>query len=151
MKFRLTGISTPIGGLSWDSNETGKKNFKRLLLYLESKRILVNPTEMEKKEWCIESVIKIKDHLISITEKIPLNNEFDLQVLRALIDTCNCYLDTISQLELPLIIGKKDGDKWVDLNFDSAMKTFRNGFRLEIKKIEDKYKLHFTKNIPKKY
>ncbi|MGN1176381.1 MAG: DUF6650 family protein [Roseburia sp.] len=56
MKYELNGISTPFGGISWNKTNSLKDKFSFLLLYLESKRILVNPIEMEKKEWCIESV-----------------------------------------------------------------------------------------------
>ena len=45
----------------------------------------------------------------------------------------------------------KNGNRWEDLRFDNAMKQFRNVFRREIKTIEDKYKLHFTKSIPEEY
>ena len=66
MKYELSGISTPIGGISWNRNVSGKDMFSYLLLFLESKRILVSPIDMEKKEWCIESVLEIKKTLVSI-------------------------------------------------------------------------------------
>lgn len=149
MKYELSGISTPFGGLSWSKNLTGKEMFTRLFLYLESKRILVNPIEMEKKEWCIESVLEIKSNLVALTKEVELK-EFDLQAIREMIDFCNGFLDTVSPLELPVIIFK-DGDKWGDLTFDKAMKSFRKGFKTAIKKIEDEYNLKFTKIIPELY
>ena len=42
----------------------------------------------------------------------------------------------------------KNGDKWIDLNFDSAMKKFRASFKTQINIIEEKYKLKFNKDIP---
>lgn len=149
MRYELNGISTPFGGVSWNRKMTGKDLFSRLFLYLESKRILINPVEMEKKEWCIESALEIKSSLVTLTEGILLS-EYDLQSLRAMIDACNCFLDTVTPLSLPAIIFK-NGDKWEDLNFDSAMKRFRSVFRDEISLIEDRYRLHFTKEIPKQY
>ena len=149
MKYKLNGISTPFGGVSWEKSTTGKDLFTRLFLYLESKRILVNPIEMEKKEWCIESVLEIKSSLVKFTKGILLN-EFDLQSLRAMTDSCNSFLNTVKPLNLPGIIFK-NGDKWEDLSFDSAMKHFRNTFRNEIEKIENKYQLRFTKDIPEQY
>ncbi len=68
MKYELSGISTPFGGISWNKTNSVKDTFSFLLIYLESKRILVNPIEMEKKEWCIESVLEMKKQLVSITE-----------------------------------------------------------------------------------
>ena len=150
MKYELSGISSPFFGLSWEKKLSEKEMFAHLLLYLESKRILVNPIEMEKKEWCIESVLEIKSSLISITNGFPLNNADSLQIIRNLIDACNEYLDTVSQLNLPNIIFK-DSDKWEDINFDKAMKTFRSLFKTEINKIENNYKLTFNKKIPDKF
>ena len=56
MKYELNGISLPFGGISWNKTKSKKDIFSFLLIYLESKRILINPIEMEKKEWCMESV-----------------------------------------------------------------------------------------------
>lgn len=69
MKYELNGVSTPIGGISWNKTHSVKDKFSFLLLYLESKRILVNPIEMEKKEWCIESVLEIKSNLLPLPKK----------------------------------------------------------------------------------
>ena len=33
MKYELNGISTPIGGFSWDKITTGKEMFAHLFLY----------------------------------------------------------------------------------------------------------------------
>lgn len=149
MKYEITGVSVPFGGISWNKKETGKEMFMRLFLYLESKRILVNPIEMENKDWCIESVLEIKSTLGSIANGVSLS-AFDLQTLRNLIEICNCYLNTVSPMTLPGIIYKK-GNKWENYGFDCAMKTFRYGFRNEIEKIETEYRLHFSKVIPQDF
>lgn len=101
--------------------------FAHLLLFLESKRILINPIEMEKKEWCIESVFEIKQKLISITEGLELK-EKEKEIILNLIEACNEYLNRVVPMELPSII-YKNGGKWEDLSFDRAMKGFRNAFK----------------------
>lgn len=146
MKYEFNGVSTPFGGISWNKSNSVKDKFSFLLIYLESKRILVNPIEMEKKEWCIESVLEMKQQLISITENSVFKKD-DLSIIRNMIEACNNYLDTVSCLNLPDIIFK-NGDNWENLRFDSAMKSFRCSFKTEIKKIEDRYKLKFEKEIP---
>lgn len=103
MKYELNGVSTPIGGISWNKTHSVKDKFSFLLLYLESKRILVNPIEMEKKEWCIESVLEIKKQLVAITEETVFKKD-DLYVIRNMIDACNQYLDSVLVLDLPNII-----------------------------------------------
>lgn len=146
MKYELNGISVPFGGISWSKTNSAKEMFSYLLLFLESKRILVNPTEMEIKEWCVKSVLEIKNTLVSITKDIKLKND-EISIITSLIDSCNEYLDIVSPMNLNGII-YKNGDKWVDLNFDSAMKKFRASFKAQINIIEEKYKIKFNKDIP---
>lgn len=145
MKYKLNGISFPFGGISWEEQKSSKDMFLHLFLYLESKRILVNPIEMECKEWCIKSVLEIKSMLISITNEISLKGT-DLQIIRNLIDACNEYLDIVSNLNLSGII-YKDGNRWEDINFDKAMKMFRCAYKTEITNIEKMYNLRFNKEI----
>lgn len=149
MKFEINGISFPFGGISWNKKSSTKEMFAHLLLFLESKRILINPVEMEKKEWCIESVLEIKQRLISITEGMELNDK-EKEIILDLIEACNVYLNKVVPMELPSIIFK-NGGKWEDLSFDGAMKGFRNAFKREIQKIENDYKLSFTKVIPDEF
>ena len=146
MGFELNGFSTSLGGISWNKTTSSKEMFSHLLFFLESKRILVNPIELEFKDWCIESVLEIKQQLVNITQEMELK-DFDADMIRNLVDACNTYLDTVTPMNLPGIIYKKDG-RWEELNFDRAMKDFRNSFKLEIAKIEKKYRLKFHKNIP---
>lgn len=149
MKFEINGVSFPFGGISWNKSISTKEMFAHLLLFLESKRILINPIEMEKKEWCIESVLEIKQKLISITEGTEIKDR-EKEIILNLIEACNEYLNKVVPMELPSIIFK-NGDKWEDLNFDRAMKKFRNAFKQEIQKIEKDYKLSFSKIIPDEF
>ena len=149
MGFELNGFSTSIGGISWNKTTSSKELFTHLLFFLESKRILVNPIELEFKDWCIESVLEIKQQLVSITQELKLK-DFDADIIRNMIDACNDYLDTVKPMNLPGIIYKKD-DRWEDLSFDRAMKAFRNSFKQEIAKVEKKYRLKFHKIIPEQF
>ena len=152
MKYELNGISTPFGGISWNKSISAKDKFSFLLIYLESKRILVNPIEMENKEWCIESILEIKDQLVSITKDTAFKKD-DLSIIRNMIEDCNQYLDTVSLLKLPNIIFKSNGIEgtWEDLNFDKAMKQFRKSLKKEIEAIEKRHSLSFNKIIPDEF
>ena len=72
---RLNGISVPFGGISWDKDISEKDRIKHLFFYLESKRILTNPIEMEIANTCVEAVLEIKNMLISITQDVEFSNE----------------------------------------------------------------------------
>ena len=149
MGLELNGFSTSLGGISWNKTTSSKEMFTHLLFFLESKRILVTPIELEFKDWCIESVLEIKQQLVSITQELKLK-DFDADIIRNMIDACNDYLDTVKPMNLPGIIYKKD-DRWEDLSFDRAMKAFRNSFKQEIAKVEKKYRLKFHKIIPEQF
>ncbi len=152
MKYELNGLSLPFGGISWNKTTSTKDKFSYLLFYLESKRILINPIEMEKKEWCIESVLEIKQQLISIVADSNLKSR-DIDIIRNMIEACNDYLDTVSPLDLSNIIYKsneKNGE-WYDSTFDKSMKQFRKTFRNQIKEIEKRHKLVFNKKIPDEF
>lgn len=149
MKHELNGISLPFGGISWDNNTTAKDRFRYLLLFLESKRILVNPMYMELKEECIDSVLEIKQTLVSITKDVDFG-EKDIDIVRSLIVACNDYLDTVRSDSIPHLI-YKDGYSWADTMFDSAMMKFRKEFSDSIKQIERTYKLQYKGKISDKY
>ena len=104
---------------------------------------------MELKEECIESVLEIKQTLVSITKDVEFG-EVDLDIVRSLIAACNDYLDTVRSDSIPHLI-YKDGYHWADAMFDSAMKKFRKEFADEIKRIEEKHGLHYKARIPKRY
>ena len=149
MKYKPTGVSSPIGGISWSSEISAKERFQHLLLYLESKRILTNPIEMEILDQCVRSVLDIKENLVEVTKDIVFNEE-DTTIIRTLVDACNAYLDETNGLNIGHIIYKRNG-KWENLSFDSAMKKFRTAFRQNIAIIEKRHKLTFAKEIPEKW
>lgn len=149
MKHELNGISLPFGGISWDNNTTAKDRFRYLLLFLESKRILTNPMYMELKEECIESVLEIKQTLVSITKDVDFG-ETDINIVRSLFAACNDYLDTVRSDSIPHLI-YKDGYSWADATFETAMKKFRKVFKNGITQIEDEYKLRYNARISDKY
>ena len=149
MKHELNGISLPFGGISWDNNTTAKDRFRYLLLYLESKRILTNPMYMELKEECIDSVLEIKQTLVSITKDVAFR-EADIDIVHSLIAACNDYLDTIRSDSIPHLI-YKDGHNWADATFEAAMKNFRKAFKNGIKQIEEEYKLCYKGKISDKF
>ena len=75
MGIKITGIDTPFGGVSWEVTETAKSGVQNLLFFLEAKRILVNPIEMEIKSWCEESAIEIKNKLTELLSHYDFDAE----------------------------------------------------------------------------
>lgn len=68
MKFseianRLTGISTPFGGASWQPAEMEIAAARRVIAFLEDRHVLYEPSEMEVPSHCVHSVIGIRHRL----------------------------------------------------------------------------------------
>lgn len=147
MKYSINGISTPFGGLSWDRNLCEKDRIIFLFTYLESKRILYNPAEMEIKEWCTQSVLEIKNSLVEITKDIEMN-DITLNYISNMVDVCNGFLDSVSQGDKHRII-YKNGTSEVELSFYQAMNTFRDGMKIIIEAFEKIFCIKFKKELPR--
>ena len=130
MGIRITGIDVPFGGISWEYTETEKQAIQKLFFFLESKRLLTNPIEMEIKQWCIESALEIKRRLVDT------------------LSECDFSKDTVK--ETGIIFKNEKGD-WANSAFSSAMKQFRNVFRENINLLSSVYGIIFTKTIPTEY
>lgn len=97
MKFdeiasRLTGISCPIFGLSWNPPEAERKIARRVIAFLENRRVLFVPFDYEVPGHCIESVIEMRHFLTS--ELQALDSDKDIaQSLRAMRAACRKFLD----------------------------------------------------------
>jgi Family of unknown function (DUF6650) len=52
---RLTGISVPVFGVSWNPPEADRAVVKRVVAFLEDRRVLYAPSEMEVPEHCVHS------------------------------------------------------------------------------------------------
>ena len=111
MKYRINSISVPFGGISWEQYTTEKDRIEYLFFYLESKRILTNPIEMELPDQCVHSVLEIKAELVNIAKDFDFSSNVKKE-LRQLIQICNKYLDNLNKLNLPHIIYKENDTSW---------------------------------------
>src|ERR1700757_2286077 len=81
MKFseianRLTGISTPLGGVSWQSSDLEVNAARRVIAFLEDRRVLYAPEEMEVAAHCVDSVLEIRQFLSGELGKLDGKSEF---------------------------------------------------------------------------
>jgi hypothetical protein len=60
---RLTGISTPLLGVSWQPTDLEVSAARRVIAFLEDRRVLYAPEEMEMAEHCVRSVLEIRHFL----------------------------------------------------------------------------------------
>ena len=150
MGIKLNGISVPIGGISWEYTESGQKGIQEMFYYLESKRLLINPKEMENKEWSEKSAIEIKNKLVDILSRYKYDQNI-ITIIKQMVDACNEFLDNMQRVEVRGILYKNLQSDWEDFEYGVAMKKFRKIFRDNIKLLAETYNITFSKEIPKEY
>ena len=99
MKFseianRLTGISTPLVGVSWQPTDLEVSAARRVIAFLEDRRVLYAPEEMEMPEHCVRSVLEIRHFLSGELGKLETKSEFAAS-LRAMRAACRKFLDRV--------------------------------------------------------
>jgi hypothetical protein len=62
---RLTGISTPLVRVSWQPTDLEVSAARRVIAFLEDRRVLYAPEEMEVASHCVQSVLEIRHFLLS--------------------------------------------------------------------------------------
>jgi len=99
MKFkevltRVTGFSIPIFGVQWNPTEPQIAIAKRVISFLEDRRVLFNEYELEIPDHCIKSVIEIRGFLTEELGKRPDQSSVADQ-LRAMRAACRKFLDDV--------------------------------------------------------
>jgi hypothetical protein len=145
MKFdeiihRLTGFSVPIFGISWNPPESETKVARRIVVFLEDKRVLYNPFLLEVPEYCIQSIIEIRNFLTKELSELPENSEL-AQSIKAMRIACRKFLDNVSSQKNHhykdgFYMGNSDG--WV---FISGLGELRNAFGTHLAIVAAKYNL----------
>jgi hypothetical protein len=95
MRFRINGISTPWGGVSWEIKESDKNNAISLIDFLSGQRILRNSCEEGCKncsEYSPKSVSKIKDLINQQIMKITEKSEYKIGLIE-MREICNNFLN----------------------------------------------------------
>ena len=103
----LNGIDTPVGGLSWEFVPSTAMEIKRILLFLNSKRILVAPIvdsfnrwgrqTYEKKaepDYVAMSILGIKDYITHQQIEKVTDDATAIDLLSEMIQACNVFLDS---------------------------------------------------------
>jgi hypothetical protein len=100
MKFkevasRLTGFSVPVFGVSWNPPEPEVTVARRVLVFLEDRRVLFNPYHLEVAEQCVRSVSDIRRFLTEEIGRHPGDSKL-AEHLRGIRAACRKFLDDTS-------------------------------------------------------
>ncbi|MEG0077402.1 MAG: DUF6650 family protein [Anaerorhabdus sp.] len=103
MKFnevlnKVTGVSCPIFGVSWNPAELDIEIARRIIIFLEPRRVLYAPMGIEALCSSIDSVGKIKDYLTLELQKIQSESNLS-EYLRGMRKACNKFLSTFPEIK----------------------------------------------------
>lgn len=89
---RLTGISCPIFGVSWDPGVSKVTSARRVLTFLEDRRVLFVRYEVELPEHCVESILDIRRILTTELGQLDDQDDEIAPHLRAMRASCREFL-----------------------------------------------------------
>lgn len=149
MKFnevikRITGLSTPVFGISWNPEGTDRDRAKSIVAFLEDRRVLYNPTEMEVPHRCVQSILEIRGFLTEQIGRIE-NQEFR-EILKGMRAACRKFLDSVGEREDIVQHGNTAGH-WASWAFNGAVGELRGVFGIHIVKIAAMYGLDIENDL----
>ena len=150
---RITGLSTPIFGLSWNLGIDELEELRKLFLFLEDRRVLYNRFDNEMAHFVTSSVQELRAELAKTLQKLNDSSKA-IPHIRGMQAECRRFLDDASGSvkrigELEVTFGGAGGDvstrSWehyvATINFYTALGSFRRGFGEHIVKLSEIYEI----------
>jgi hypothetical protein len=142
---KLTGFSTPFFGISWQPPETERKIANSVVIFLEDRRVLYNPTEMELPYRCMSSINEIRHFFTETLAELNQKSELakNLKTMRA---ACRKFLDTTQSLDngRVLSLSHTSYNGWI---FLSALGELRGTFGMCLSQIVLAYGLNVEEDL----
>ena len=131
---RLTGISTPIGGVSWQPAKSELSAARRVVTFLEDRRVLYSPSELEVPSHCVDSVLQIRRFLTSEMGKLEDKSELAAS-LRAMRTACRKFLDSVGGDDSEVVRHAREYVHYASWEFYSALGEMRGVFGIHLARI----------------
>lgn len=90
---KITGFSCPIFGVSWTPPKLEIETATKIVTFLEDRRVLYNPYELEMPSHCQQSVIKIREFLTDQLNNTDKDSELG-RIIRGMRSACRKFLDS---------------------------------------------------------
>jgi hypothetical protein len=145
---RLTGFSIPIFGISWTPPTPDVVEARKVHIFLEDRRVLYNPLEVEVPEHCIDSVLQIRQFLTDVLGEGGIGDELaaNLQAMRA---ACRRFLGSSGSFDASRNVVDMHGIFITphDIGFNQALGELRSVFGLHIAQIAVKYGIDLEEEL----
>lgn len=136
---RVTGLSSPVFGISWNPPEPETRVARRVIAFLEDRRVLYNPSEMEVPDHCAQSIVEIRKYLT--TEIQSMNDSSGIsESLRAMRAACRKFTTTVGDRSDIIRFGAHRGH-WASWEFNGALGELRGVFGVHLAKLAASYGL----------
>ncbi len=89
---RITGISTPLGGISWDPPEDERKSVRGFVTFLEDRRVLFNPYHLEIEDQVVQSTLSIREKTTEVLGSLA-DDSRALAPIKGIRAACRRFLD----------------------------------------------------------
>jgi hypothetical protein len=88
----VTGVSALVFGINWNPSPDQRKIAAGLITFLEDKRVLYVPHDMEYEAWAAESVLQIREELTRTLQQCPPKDELTGPI-KTMQAGCRMFLD----------------------------------------------------------
>ncbi|MGH2719710.1 MAG: DUF6650 family protein [Actinomycetota bacterium] len=146
MKFsevakRLNGISTPFFGVSWNPGQADVAVARRVIRFLEDRRVMFDPAQVEDPDHCVRSVIEVRHFLTAELGNLAGDHPVvgHLQAMRA---ACRRFVDAVQEAggeEFEFLRGSwgtRGTPAWL---FNTALGELRYAVGLHVAQLAVKY------------
>jgi hypothetical protein len=96
----LTGFSTPVFGISWNPPATDRDVVRKLITFLEDRRALYNPYNIETPIFVDRSILDIRKEFTDMLQSIGDNPDISPH-LRAMRAACRKYMNEVDNQTRP--------------------------------------------------
>lgn len=131
---RLTGISIPIFGVSWNPPKPHVAVARRVITFLEDRRVLYIPSEMEDPHHCNLSIIEIRKFLTEEIAGLDSSSELS-ESLRAMRAACRKFLSKVGNGRSEILIFGGHAGHWASWEFNGALGELRGVFGIHIARL----------------
>lgn len=131
-----------MGGLSWENVPDVEKDvLQRLLPFLEDRRVLYSPSDVEVLQHCVDSILQIREFVVTQAGLLAADSELGA-TLRSMAGACRAFLDRApgphgrGRLWHPAM--GWDIDSWI---FNQSLGELRAQFGFYLQDLAQRYKL----------